>query len=76
MIAISDVDTRALVTYIRENGAMNAIISTEVDSIDKLKKQLEEVPNMDGLEWKRQKWNGFAKSYLRAAYYPEAKYDE
>ncbi|MCL4135755.1 UNVERIFIED_CONTAM: hypothetical protein GTU68_002095 [Idotea baltica] len=40
LIAISDVDTRALVTYIRENGAMNAIISTEVDDIDK----------MDGLE--------------------------
>jgi len=50
LIAISDVDTRALVTYIRENGAMNAIISTEVDDIENLKKQLAEVPNMDGLE--------------------------
>ncbi|MET2985753.1 glutamine-hydrolyzing carbamoyl-phosphate synthase small subunit [Aureibaculum conchae] len=50
LIAISDVDTRALVTYIRENGAMNAIISTEVDDIDKLKRQLAEVPDMDGLE--------------------------
>ncbi len=42
LIAVSDVDTRALVTYIRENGAMNAIISTEVDDLDKLKKQLAE----------------------------------
>lgn len=50
LIAISDVDTRALVTYIRENGAMNAIISTEVDDMEKLKKQLANVPNMDGLE--------------------------
>jgi len=50
LIAISDVDTRALVTYIRENGAMNAIISTEVNDIEGLKKQLAEVPNMDGLE--------------------------
>ena len=50
LIAVSDVDTRALVTYIRENGAMNAIISTEVDDLDKLKKQLAEVPQMDGLE--------------------------
>ncbi|MDY7394371.1 glutamine-hydrolyzing carbamoyl-phosphate synthase small subunit [Aureibaculum sp. 2210JD6-5] len=50
LIAISDVDTRALVTYIRENGAMNAIISTEVNDIEKLKEQLAEVPNMDGLE--------------------------
>ena len=27
LFAISDVDTRALVSYIRENGAMNAVIS-------------------------------------------------
>jgi carbamoyl-phosphate synthase small subunit len=50
LVAISDVDTRALVSYIRENGAMNAIISTEVDDIDALKKQLAEVPSMEGLE--------------------------
>ncbi|NQY04907.1 MAG: glutamine-hydrolyzing carbamoyl-phosphate synthase small subunit [Flavobacteriaceae bacterium] len=50
LMAISDVDTRALVSYIRDNGAMNAVISTEVDNIDGLKKQLAEVPNMDGLE--------------------------
>lgn len=50
LVAISDVDTRALVAYIRENGAMNAIISTEVDQIEELKKQLSEVPSMEGLE--------------------------
>ena len=50
LFAISDVDTRALVSYIRDNGAMNAEISTEVDSIDKLKEQLSKVPNMEGLE--------------------------
>ena len=50
MVAISDVDTRALVSYIRDNGAMNAIISTEVDNIDDLKKQLIKVPSMEGLE--------------------------
>lgn len=50
LVAISDVDTRALVSYIRENGAMNAIISTEVDDIDSLKKQLAQVPSMEGLE--------------------------
>ncbi len=49
-VAISDVDTRALVAYIRDNGAMNAIISTDVDNIDGLKKQLSEVPDMNGLE--------------------------
>jgi len=50
IFAISDVDTRALVTYIRENGAMNAIISSDVANIEGLKKQLAEVPNMNGLE--------------------------
>jgi len=50
VLAISDVDTRALVSYIRDNGAMNAVISTEVDNIDGLKKQLAEVPDMNGLE--------------------------
>lgn len=50
LVAISDVDTRALVSYIRDNGAMNAIISTDVDNIEELKKQLAATPNMEGLE--------------------------
>ncbi len=50
LLAISDVDTRALVTYIRENGAMNAVISTEVDNVEGLKEQLSKVPSMNGLE--------------------------
>jgi carbamoyl-phosphate synthase small subunit len=50
LFAISDVDTRALVSYIRDNGAMNAVISTEIDDLDALKKQLAAVPNMEGLE--------------------------
>lgn len=50
LFAISDVDTRALVSYIRDHGAMNAVISTEVDNIEELKKQLAQVPSMEGLE--------------------------
>ncbi|RMZ51675.1 carbamoyl-phosphate synthase small subunit [Flavobacteriaceae bacterium PRS1] len=50
LFAISDVDTRALVSYIRDNGAMNAVISTDVENIENLKEQLVKVPNMDGLE--------------------------
>ncbi|MEL7268668.1 MAG: glutamine-hydrolyzing carbamoyl-phosphate synthase small subunit [Bacteroidota bacterium] len=50
LFAISDVDTRALVAYIRDNGAMNAIISTRVDEIDTLKEELKQVPSMEGLE--------------------------
>ncbi len=50
LFAISDVDTRALVSYIRDNGAMNAVISTDVSNVQELKKQLAEVPSMEGLE--------------------------
>jgi len=49
-LAISDVDTRALVSYIRDNGAMNAVISTEVDHVGELKEKLAKMPNMKGLE--------------------------
>ncbi|OIQ21602.1 glutamine-hydrolyzing carbamoyl-phosphate synthase small subunit [Lacinutrix sp. MedPE-SW] len=50
LLAISDVDTRSLVAYIRDNGAMNAVISTDVENIEGLKKELANIPNMDGLE--------------------------
>ncbi len=50
LLAISDVDTRALVNYIRDNGAMNAVITTEVENLEALKKQLADVPGMKGLE--------------------------
>ena len=50
LIAISDVDTRAVVRYIRDKGAMNSVISTNVENIEKLKKELADQPNMDGLE--------------------------
>ena len=50
IVAIQDVDTRALVTHIREKGAMNCIISSQMTDIQKLKDALKEVPSMDGLE--------------------------
>ena len=50
LVCISDVDTRALVSYIRDNGAQNAVICTEGTSIEDLKKQLANVPDMNGLE--------------------------
>lgn len=49
-VGIADVDTRALVRYIRSKGAMNALISSEDRSIDDLKAELAKVPSMDGLE--------------------------
>ena len=50
LVCISDVDTRALVSYIRDNGAQNAVISTDGTSIEILKEQLAKVPDMKGLE--------------------------
>lgn len=49
-VAICDVDTRALVRHIRERGAMNAIISTEILDLDALKIELAKAPSMEGLE--------------------------
>jgi carbamoyl-phosphate synthase small subunit len=50
LIAISDVDTRALVQHIRNKGAMNCVISTEYSSVEDLAKELAKVPDMAGLE--------------------------
>lgn len=50
VVAISDIDTRALVTHIRDKGAMNCIISSDDSkSIEVLKNELSEVPSMQGL---------------------------
>lgn len=50
IVAIHDVDTRALVQHIRECGAMNCIISSETDDLDVLKQRLADTPDMAGLE--------------------------
>jgi carbamoyl-phosphate synthase small subunit len=50
IVAIDEVDTRALVGHVRTKGAMNCIISSEETDIEKLKQQLKDVPSMDGLE--------------------------
>ncbi len=50
IVAISDVDTRFLVRHIRDKGAMNAIISSEIFDVEELKKRLAKVPSMEGLE--------------------------
>ncbi len=50
IVGISDVDTRSLVRHIRDKGAMNAVISSEILDIEELKMKLAKVPSMDGLE--------------------------
>jgi carbamoyl-phosphate synthase small subunit len=49
VVGISDVDTRMLVRYIRSKGAMNALISSELNP-DQMKEEIKKVPSMDGLE--------------------------
>ncbi|MES2589043.1 MAG: glutamine-hydrolyzing carbamoyl-phosphate synthase small subunit [Bacteroidota bacterium] len=49
-VGITEIDTRSLVRHIRNKGAMNALISSDNDNIDELKKILEKVPSMEGQE--------------------------
>ena len=50
IVSISDVDTRSIVRYVRDKGAMNCIISSEITDIEELKALLAKVPSMNGLE--------------------------
>ena len=50
IVAIEGIDTRALVAQIRNKGAQNCIISSEILDVEELKKKLHEVPDMAGLE--------------------------
>jgi carbamoyl-phosphate synthase small subunit len=50
LVAIHDLDTRAIVQHIRERGAMNCIISSETNDITELQKQLAATPGMAGME--------------------------
>ena len=50
IVAIEGVDTRALVTHVRKQGAMNCIVSSEILDPAELKQLLAKVPSMDGLE--------------------------
>jgi carbamoyl-phosphate synthase small subunit len=50
IVAIDNIDTRALVSHIRERGAMNCIISSDNFNVDELKDLLKNVPSMSGLE--------------------------
>lgn len=49
-VGITDIDTRALVRHIRNKGAMNAIISSEILDEAELKSLVKQIPSMEGLE--------------------------
>ncbi len=50
IVGIKNIDTRALTIHIRNNGAMNAIISTKDLEFDSLKNKLYSHPPMTGLD--------------------------
>jgi carbamoyl-phosphate synthase small subunit len=50
IVGIAEVDTRQIVRYIRSKGALNAVISSEILDVEKLKEEVKKVPSMKGLE--------------------------
>tara|TARA_B000000475_G_scaffold96089_1_gene77961 strand:+ start:765 stop:1844 length:1080 start_codon:yes stop_codon:yes gene_type:complete len=50
IVGIQDIDTRALTRHIRDQGAMNGIISAIDSDVDSLSNKLKKVPSMNGLD--------------------------
>jgi carbamoyl-phosphate synthase small subunit len=50
IVGICGIDTRALVRHLRSKGAMNAVISSELSEEEALRRFLQDVPDMNGLE--------------------------
>ena len=50
IVGMQGIDTRALTRHIRDQGAMNCIISAVDLDIDSLTKKLSQVPSMSGLD--------------------------
>lgn len=77
-IGICDIDTRFLVKMIRDNGNLNAVVSTEISSKEKLKELLKASAKIDEINWvakvstktpyehKQGAWNDKTKSYEKA----------
>ncbi|MBF0478267.1 MAG: glutamine-hydrolyzing carbamoyl-phosphate synthase small subunit [Candidatus Omnitrophica bacterium] len=51
IIAIEDIDTRALTRHLREKGAMRAIISTVDFDERSLAEKMKKIPSMEGADW-------------------------
>ncbi|MCF7808655.1 MAG: glutamine-hydrolyzing carbamoyl-phosphate synthase small subunit [Candidatus Marinimicrobia bacterium] len=54
IVGIQGIDTRALVRIIRDEGAMNGIISSETEDLAKLRHKLDQVPSMAGQDLVRE----------------------
>lgn len=51
VIGIEGIDTRMLVRHIREQGSMNAIISTEIQDVEQLKKMAAGIKSIEGQDY-------------------------
>ena len=74
IVGIQNVDTRALTRHIRDNGAMNGVISSIDVDTKSLKSKLNQIPSMEGLDLakvvttkKNYKWSKDSKPYKVAA---------
>ncbi len=74
IVGIQGIDTRALTRHIRDNGAMNGIISTVDTQIESLIKKLKNAPQMAGLDLAKDvtckaayKWNEIEKKQFKVA---------
>ena len=50
IVGLSNIDTRSITKYIRDNGAMRAVISDDSQSIEELQKIVLDSPSMEGLD--------------------------
>ncbi len=50
LVGIAQIDTRELVRHIRNKGAMNAVISSDIFDLNVLQDRLTNTPDMNGLE--------------------------
>lgn len=50
VVFLEGIDTRALVSMIRDEGAMNCVLSNEGKTLDELWEKLSECPKMEGLD--------------------------
>jgi len=60
VLAVSEVDTRALTRHIREQGALRAVVSTESNDVRDLRRRAQRLPLMAGLDLARAVTTGAA----------------
>ncbi len=50
VVGISELDTRALVTHLRNTGSQMGVISTDIDNLPQLKEKAKNLPSMEGTD--------------------------